>query len=166
MSEQSRSEHILELSKELLDDIELNRTNVENLILKTSRLARWVGSEEIRQWLKFEMGGYNSSDELSLKYMALTGRWIDKEKNTGYWGPLAQQEAAIDAQKAKLAGMRTPDSSGEWAGLAISNVTRSMSEVANIISRLSGIKSRVLARLHTFVTEIYYEKEFDCQRRS
>ena len=161
MSEQSRSEHILELSKELLDDIELSRTNVENLILKASRLARWVGSEEIRQWLKFEMGGYNSTDELSLKYMGLTGRWIDKEKNTGYWGPLAQQEAAIDAQKAKLAGMRTPDSSGEWAGMAIANVTRSMSEVANIISRLSGIKSRVLAHLHTFVTEIYYEKEFD-----
>ena len=82
MSEQSRSEHILELSKELLDDIELSRTNVENLILKASRLARLVGSEEIRQWLKFEMGGYNSSDELSLKYMGLTGRWIDKEKNT------------------------------------------------------------------------------------
>ena len=161
MSEQSRSEHILELSKELLDDIELSRTNVENLILKASRLARLVGSEEIRQWLKFEMGGYNSSDELSLKYMGLTGRWIDKEKNTGYWGPLAQQEAAIDAQKAKLAGMRTPDSSGEWAGVAIANVTRSMSEVANIISKLSGIKSRVLAHLHTFVTEIYYEKEFD-----
>lgn len=161
MSEQSRSEHILELSKELLDDIELSRTNVENLILKASRLARLVGSEEVRQWLKLEMGGYNSSDELSLKYMGLTGRWIDKEKNTGYWGPLAQQEAAIDAQKAKLAGMRTPDSSGEWAGMAIANVTRSMSEVANIISRLSGIKSRVLAHLHTFVTEIYYEKEFD-----
>jgi hypothetical protein len=161
LSEQSRSEHILELSKELLDDIELSRTNVENLILKASRLARWVGSEEVRQWLKFEMGGYNSSDELSLKYMGLTGRWIDKEKNTGYWGPLAQQEAAIDAQKAKLAGMRTPDSSGEWAGIAIANVTRSMSEVANIISKLSGIKSRVLAHLHTFVTEIYYEKEFD-----
>lgn len=161
MSEQSRSEHILELSKELLDDIELSRTNVENLILKASRLARLVGSEEIRQWLKFEMGGYNSSDEISLKYMGLTGRWVDKEKNTGYWGPLAEQEATIDAQKAKLAGMRTPDSSGEWAGMAIANVTRSMSEVANIISRLSGIKSRVLAHLHTFVTEIYYEKEFD-----
>ncbi|MGJ0299098.1 hypothetical protein NG744_09150 [Aliarcobacter cryaerophilus] len=161
MSEQSRSEHILELSKELLDDIELSRTNVENLILKASRLARLVGSEEVRQWLKLEMGGYNSSDEISLKYMGLTGRWVDKEKNTGYWGPLAEQEATIDAQKAKLAGMRTPDSSGEWAGMAIANVTRSMSEVANIISRLSGIKSRVLAHLHTFVTEIYYEKEFD-----
>ena len=67
MSEQSRSEHILELSKELLDDIELSRTNVENLILKASRLARLVGSEEVRQWLKLEMGGYNSSDEISLK---------------------------------------------------------------------------------------------------
>ena len=110
MDEQSRSEHILDLAKELLDDIELSRTNAESLVLKTSRLARWVGSEEIRYWLKLEMGGYNGSNEISLKYMGITGRWINKEKQTGYWGPLAQQEAAIDAEKAKLASLRTPDS--------------------------------------------------------
>lgn len=161
MADQSRSEHILELAKELLDDIELSRTSAESLILKTSRLARWVGSEEIRYWLKLEMGGYNGSNEISLKYMGITGRWINREKQTGYWGPLAQQEAAIEAEKSKLASLRTPDSSGEWASVAIANVTNAMMQTTNNISRLSGIKTRVLAQLHAFVSEIYYEKQFD-----
>lgn len=161
MSDQSRSEHILELARELLDDIELSRTSAENLVLKASRLARWVGSDEIRYWLKLEMGGYNSTNETSRKYMSITGRWTDIEKNLGYWGPLAQQEAAIAAEKAKLAALRTPDSSGEWASVAIANVTNAMNQTANNISRLSAIKSRVLAQLHSFVSEVYYEKEFD-----
>jgi hypothetical protein len=90
MATQSRSEHILELARELLDDIELGRTTAEGLILKASRLARWVGSDETRYWLTLEMGGYNSSDPVSLKYMGITGRWIDREKNRGYWGPLSR----------------------------------------------------------------------------
>jgi AbiTii-like protein len=161
MANQSRSEHILELARELLDDIELSRTSAESLVLKASRLARWVGSDEIRYWLRLEMSGYNSSDEISLKYMSITGRWINREKNLGYWGPLAQQEAAIAAEQAKLAALRTPDSSGEWASVAIANVTNAMTQTANNISTLSAIKSRVLAQLHSFVSEVYYEKEFD-----
>ena len=161
MTNQSRSEHILELARELLDDIELTRTSAESLILKASRLARWVGSDEIRYWLGLEMSGYNSSEDISLKYMSITGRWINREKNWGYWGPLAQQEAAIAAEKAKLAALRTPDSSGEWASVAIANVTNAMTQTANNISTLSAIKSRVLAQLHSFVSEVYYEKEFD-----
>ncbi|MGA3083408.1 MAG: hypothetical protein ABSE95_01285 [Thermodesulfobacteriota bacterium] len=161
MSTQTRSGHILQLVRELLDDIELSRTSPENLILKASRLARWVGSEEIRYWLKLEMTGYNNSNAISIKYMGLTGRWTDREKKLGYWGPLAQQEATIIAERAKLASMRTPDSSSEWAAAAIGNVTDVMTASANLISRLSGIRTRVLGLLHSFVSEIYYEKEFD-----
>ena len=161
MADQSRSEHILELAKELLDDIELSRIGAESLILKASRLARWAGSEEIRYWLKCEMGGYNGSNEISLKYMGITGRWVDREKKTGYWGPLAQQEAVIEAEKAKLAALRTPDTSGQWATLTIGNVTKEMSDTANNISRFSGICTKVLAQLHAFISEVYYEKQFD-----
>jgi hypothetical protein len=151
----------LELAKELLDDIELGRTDAERLLLKASRLARWVGSEEIQYWLRLEMGGYNNSNDVSRKYMGITGRWLDREKGTGYWGPLAQQEAAIAAEKAKFAAMRVPDTSGEWANAAIRHVTSAMTASANYITRISGIRSRVLAQLHTFVSEVYYEKEYD-----
>jgi hypothetical protein len=161
MSENSRSAHILELAKDLLDDIELSRIGPESLLLKTSRLARWVGSDEIRYWLKLELEGYNSSNPISLKYMGITGRWTDREKNKGFWGPLAQQEASIAAEKAKLASMRTPDLSTDYPAIALNNMNAAMTASANHISRLSGIKSRVLAKLHTFVSEIYYEKQFD-----
>ncbi len=161
MVDQSRSEHILELAKELLDDIELSRASAESLILKASRLARWVGSEEIRYWLKLEMKGYNSSNEVSLRYMGITGRWVDREKQRGYWGPLAQHEAAIIAEQAKLHAMRVPDTAGDMAFAATKKVTDEMASSTSYISKLSGIKSRVLANLHEFVSEIYYEKQFD-----
>lgn len=158
---QSRSEHILELSKELLDDIELSRTSAEALLLKASRLARWVGSEEIKYWISLEMKGYNSSNEISLKYMGITGRWYDKEKGQGFWGPLAQQEAALEAANVKLRAMKTPDTSGDWAFRVMQMHEQSVNANTQNITKLSGIKSRVLAHLHSFVSEVYYEKEFD-----
>jgi len=161
MTEQSRSQHILELARELLDDIELGRTEGERLILKASRLARWVGSDEIRDWLKYEMGGYNSTEALSLKYMSRTGRWTNREEAKGWWGPLAQQEALIAAQRAQLAAMRTPDIAGDYANLAIQNTHKAMSNAASLIQQISGIRSRVLAILHGFVSDVYYAKEFD-----
>jgi hypothetical protein len=63
--DQSRSQHILELAKELLDDIELSRLSAESLLLKASRLARWVGSGEIKYWISLEMKGYNCSNDIS-----------------------------------------------------------------------------------------------------
>ncbi|MGB7512223.1 MAG: hypothetical protein WBP54_13175 [Pelodictyon phaeoclathratiforme] len=161
MQTQSRSEHILELARELLDDIELGRTDAERLIMKASRLARWVGSEEIRYWLKLELGGYNNTSAISLKYMGITGRWLDREKGTGYWAPLAQQEAAINTEKTKLAALRVPDTGGDYPSIAIRQVTGTMTASCKYISRISGIRSRVLAHLHDFVSEVYYEKEFD-----
>jgi hypothetical protein len=159
--EQSRSEHILELAKELLDDIELSRLSAESLLLKASRLARWVGSDEIKQWIKHEMQGYNSTEPVSVKYMGLTGRWLDKEKESGYWGPLAQQEAKIEAQNIKLKSMVTPDTSGDWAFRVMQMHEKQLNTTTNQISSLSAVKSRVLALLHNFISEVYYEKEFD-----
>ena len=161
METESRSEHIIELAKELLEDIELGRTDAERLLLKASRLARWVGSEEIRYWLKLEMRGYNSTNKISLKFMTITGRWLDRDKGKGYWGPLAEYEAAIISEKAKLTSLRMPDTSGELAVLVTRQINIAMNNSSNNITRLSGIRSRVLAQLHSFVSEIYYEKEFD-----
>jgi hypothetical protein len=149
------------LAKELLDDIELSRLSAEPLLLKASRLARWVGSDEIKYWINLEMNGYNNSNEISIKYMGITGRWTNREERKGYWGPLAQQEAALQAENIKLRSMTTPDTSGDWAFRVMQMHQNQMAQITNYMSALSGIKSRVLAHLHKFVSEIYYEKEFD-----
>lgn len=161
MSDGSKSKHITALAKELLDDVELSRLPADQLLLKTSRLARLVGSDEVRRWIHFELEGYNGTDPLSLKYMGKTGRWIDFNEKKGWWGPLAQQEATIRAHEAKLSTMRTPDASGDYAVLAVHNAHTAMGQTANLITTLSGIRSRVLALLHKFITETYYEKLFE-----
>ncbi|MFG0322985.1 hypothetical protein ACF8EF_11745 [Pseudomonas sp. zjy_15] len=157
----SRSEHILNLAKELLDDIELSRVNCESLLLKSSRLARWVGSEEIKAWIGYEMHGFNTTDPTSLKYMGITGRWIDYKERKGYWGPLAQQETIIQTQQMKLKNLQTPDTSGDWGLKVMSMHQESIKSASHLIHQISAIRSKVLATLHNFISAIYYEKQFD-----
>lgn len=158
----NRSAHELELAKELLDDLELSRLSGEALILKASRLARLCGTEIFQKWLSYEMKGYYSDVDLSLKYMGLTGRWTNKEEKLGYWGPLANIEAAINTEKMKLDGMISPNISGTQNGLLINREHNTVrNTIANNISKLSTIRSKVLGILHDFVSGLYYEKEFD-----
>ena len=107
------------------------------------------------------MKSYNSSNEISLEYMGITGHWVNKEEDNGYWGPLAKQEAALEAENIKLRSMTTPDTNDDWAFRVMKMHEKQLTSTSNYISRLSGIKSGVLAHLHGFVSEVYYEKEFD-----
>lgn len=159
--EQSRSEHVLVLARDLLDDIEFSKLPAESLLLKSSRLARMVGSDEIKQWIKFELQGYKSDNELATIYMGKTGRWVNREEKKGYWGPLAQHEAALKAENANLESLKTPDTSGDYAYRVMTLHHEQVAKTTNNIAKLSGIRSRVLSILHDFVVGIYYEKEFD-----
>jgi hypothetical protein len=166
MAGKSPSEHILELSRELLDDIELGRLEVNKLLLKCSRLARLAGSDEVQKWISFEMSGYNSSDPISVLYMTKTGRWTDYNKKEGYFGPLAQQEVSIAALNTNLASMKLPNISSEYATVVINNVLAAQNDTASVISSLSGVTSRVMSLLHKFVSEVYYEREFSALAES
>lgn len=157
----SKSDHIIELSREIIDDIELSRLEAQPLLLKATRLARHVDNDEVRKWLRFEMQGYSSSDEVALKYMSKTGRWTNKETNKGIWMPLAQIEATSEAQRQNLSLIRIPDTSGDRATLVIDRVTQQMNAVTANLSKLGGIKSRVLSLIHDFATNVYYQKIFD-----
>ncbi|HED2445685.1 TPA: hypothetical protein R4Y42_003812 [Citrobacter freundii] len=157
-----RSEHELELAKELLDDIELSRLEIEPLFMKAARLARLCGGEEFNKWIGFEMRGYNSSDDISLKYMTKTARWINYEEKTGYWAPISQIESSAKSQTLKLNSLSTPNISGVSAALRVmDDHYRNVNSVANTISKYTGIRSRALGILHDFVSAIYYEKELD-----
>jgi len=171
----NKGEHLLGLAKELLDDIELSRLGAESLLLKATRLARLAGSPEIQKWLQFEMLGYNSDDPVSLEYMSRTGRWTDYKNNYGYWGPLAEQDASIAALKIRLQTLRVPDMNysassanphevvsfgASAATQAIQKVVDESRSLANAISHISAVRSKVIALLHDFAASIYYEKVF------
>jgi hypothetical protein len=162
----TKNEHLVELTKELLDDIELNRQTAECLLLKATRLARFEGPKEIQKWLRFELRGYSGSDEIAIKYMGKTGRWINKDEHKGYWSPLAEIESYINSEKLKLQSMRTPNISGDYAAFAVSSANQAMSNTSANISKFSGIRSRVLSLLHSYVSDFYYAKLFDIQAES
>lgn len=159
--QQSKSEHILALATELLDDIELSQLSGEALLLKASRLARLTHSDVIKQWISFELKGYSLTDPLELHYMDIVGRWADKEKGIGYNTPLSQIESLIISKNTKLQAMSTPDTSGEWAFRVMQMYEENLEKASTRISQAKGIKSKVLAHLHSFVSDIYYEKELD-----
>lgn len=161
MENTSKSQHILELAKEIIDEIELSKYDPQSILLKTTRLARYVDNEEIRNWLRFEMQGYTINDPISIKFMTKTGRWTNQEKNEGYWFPLSQIETALVSQDNKLKSYRIPDSSSQYALSVVGEVMKQMNETARLISTLGGIKSRIISLIHDFATNVYYEKIFD-----
>jgi hypothetical protein len=156
----SQAEHINQLCKELLDDIELSRLTSEKLLLKCSRLARLAGSDEIQRWISHELSGYHLDDELCLRYMTKTGRWTDYKEKKGYWGPLAQQEASIEAYERRLGSMQLPSLGGDYANIAINNILTQANQISLAMSQMSAIRSRVLALLHDFVSGVYYQRIF------
>lgn len=157
-----RSEHELELAKELLDDIELSRASTETIILKASRLARLCGSDEFQKWLTYEMRGYPGSEDLSLRYMGLTGRWTDKENKKGYWIPISQIESSIEVKKMQLQSHSTPNVSGNpHPNRVLSEYYATIANISNLISKYNGIKTRVISLLHSFISDIYYDKELE-----
>lgn len=153
----SQSQHITELARELLDDIELSRIPAQTLILKASRLARFVGSEKIRTWLYFELHAYNGTDPVALEYLSATGRWIDEEKKTAYWGSFAEQVAWIESLRAEQSSIRVPDVSGDYVAIALNNVMNRLQQLGNQIRAIERVKNRVLSQLHSWVSSVYYE---------
>ncbi|MCM2474940.1 hypothetical protein HGO38_15770 [Rhizobium sp. CG5] len=156
----TENEHILELSRELLDDIELDRLASDKLLLKCNRLARLTGSDEIREWLGYEMQGYNGTAEVSLRYMNLTGRWTDFKEKKGYWEPLAVHESTIEILKARIDATKITSVEGDWAFRVTNDTRTAHASMGGRIAALTGVRSRVLGLLHTFISGIYYERQF------
>lgn len=157
---QNKGQHIISLLKELLDDIEMSRLSAEALLLKVARLARLCESEEIRTWINYELRGYNNSDEMSLRYMSNTGRWTDYDKREGFWGSFAQIDESIQTSKLRMQTMQLPNLSGEYLTIALREVMTVSGAINSNIIKLSGIRSRVLAIMHEYVSRIFYEKVF------
>jgi hypothetical protein len=162
---QNKTKHIIELADEIIGDIELSRIGAEQILLKTVRLARLTESNDFKKWLDLEMRGYNNT-ELSLGFMDITGRWTDKENHKGYWVPLAEIEASINSQTIKLQSMRTPDTSGDKAFLVIDRTHAAMNSTVGNITKLKGIRSRIITLIYEFNLTIYHKKRFELTAES
>ena len=156
---ESQSQHVAALAQELLDDIELGRMNGQALILKAARLARLTGTEEIKEWLSYELSGYTDKP-VALKYMSKTGRWTDFKEKKGYWGSFADQVTTIESWTAELKTIRVPDVSGDYIVIALNKVMDRSRVLSSSIQTLERIRNRVISLLHTWVASVLYEHKF------
>jgi hypothetical protein len=60
---QDLDSHKISLATELLEDVELSRMSVEQLLLKAFRLARLVEDDRTKLWLGFELHGYQNTPQ-------------------------------------------------------------------------------------------------------
>jgi hypothetical protein len=175
---ESLSEHKLNLAKELLDDIELSRLPATSILLKASRLARVLEDDQIAQWLRWELRGYPSNNQLAAVFLLRTNRMTDTEQGTFYAQPLAEIDGHLAALQTQLSQMRVPDvnyspssaNPNEFvAGLfgggnaltqPVTSVLGAALGLRQEIGKLSGIRSRVLSLLHDFAAASYYRLAF------
>ena len=54
----SKAEEAKKLSKEILDDLEINQLPISQVLMKTLRLARFLHDTEAQNWINFEIKGY------------------------------------------------------------------------------------------------------------
>jgi hypothetical protein len=160
-----QSEHVRILAEELLADIELSRLPSDQLVLKAARLARLVGHQEMMRWLSFELHGYPDTPETE-QYLDWTGRWTDKEKRFAWWGGIGQIEANIGAYETKLSDLKMPSLSGDMLIPVTNSIQANQNKTVDIITQLAGIRSKVIALLHRYTTEIYYEAEFSTRQET
>jgi hypothetical protein len=157
-----KQEEILEFTKEILADIELDRITGEKILLKTKRLLRLRPEKDndIEEWIDYELRGYDNGS-ISEDYMEQTKRWTNEEHSSGYFESLVQIETLIKVNEKKLLCYRTTDSSGNDAILVNYGVTNSINKIGIIISHLSGIKGSVFSILHDYITDVYYSITYE-----
>lgn len=172
----SQSAHILELARELVDDVELSRLGPEQLLLKATRLARLTQDEAAAEWLRFELHGY-TNDARSRGWMLYFGRVKSSSDQLGYFQPLAGVSGAMVAIQTQIQQLKLPDiqfapSSANpnelvtgFAGSTAARVTKPIDDIlqrlqshTTALTQLSSIRSRVLNAIHDFATRVYYER--------
>src|SRR5579864_3059906 len=150
-----KSEQITALALEILEDAEMSRTSVEALVMKASRLARLADDKEAITWLYYERFGYNDSDEISVKYLGLTARWIDIPKKQAYYAATLTHEAIIEAERQKMDVAKAFVPSGEYASMQFHNQQVETAKIANTIFASRRVLSAIRAQVQEFATRIY-----------
>lgn len=154
----------LALAKDLIDDIELDRSELDKQILKATRLARLVNDEKVLAWLRRETGGYYSND-LEYQYFIATGRMSSVENDRNF-APGTQIVSAVRTLSAELNVLRTPDVSGDVALLAMRAAVNHIATVRNNVNTYNRILSRVSGLLYEFVSKTYHSLRFITKQES
>lgn len=144
----------LELSQELMADIELSRLPIDQLVLKCIRLARITRDEKASDWLNWERGAIPAGDHTK-KWRIKTRRCFNDESKNIYVGAV-QIVPMISGWRSQLNQLRIPDVSGDWANAVVGNLIRQINSLGQVIQQYEMILSVVNSEMHDFVVITHY----------
>lgn len=152
----------LNLSEEILKDIELNRIPLTNIALKTSRLARLLNDSDTEKIMQYEAGGYplgpqrKLSQETGRLAVAAGREFAQRDRGMEpyvYCAPIVVLEDDVEVHKARrLAATDASDLAPgvEWEG---------MSKYSTMLQASTRLASR-RTLIHRYVLRTYYELKF------
>ncbi|TQC47393.1 hypothetical protein EEB14_20790 [Rhodococcus sp. WS4] len=147
-------EEALELSQELMADIELSRLPIDQMVLKCTRLARIVRDEKASDWLSWERGTIPSG-ERTRNWRERTRRLFADESENIYIGAV-QIVPMVNGWKSQLNQLRVPDASGEQAYVVVGNILSQIGQLRNAIQQYEMILAAVNSEMHNFVVSTHY----------
>ncbi|MDD2839913.1 MAG: hypothetical protein PHY80_02165 [Rickettsiales bacterium] len=170
---QEKKAEILNLSKDIVDDIELSRIPLSNIVLKAIRLAKICGDEDMEKVFKHESSGYSygkdDSDEEIWRLLEIGDR-VRTDKETGeklaYFSSICENENIAEASRRRLSVCNDPNYSISSANpnqyvwnTNHTNLTERQNMSTAILTS-SNILSTSKTLIYRYAFNIYYELKF------
>lgn len=179
----NKTEELAKLSEELLSDFESSTTNLEQIILKATKLARLSGDSNAHKWLRLELNGY-SQDSLPTD-ITYAEAWKLGERSSRHYqwkSPAASApstyltiasvpalEAEIESSLLALQNITMPTHvtpnqnvyQNESYSTVLSNVRKAQNGVQESIKRNKNHLAKVRSGVYTFVFDIYSKYKFE-----
>ena len=159
---------ILDLSTEILNDIELDKLSFDKILFKGLRLARLKNDFEAISWLNYEIQGYSDKNDNSVeKINALkkSGRLENKTDENGevqtmyFFKSIPELEAQIQTTKQIMNSIKLPTSfEGNMILLAIQKIEDRLAASSKFITSNVNIINKVKSNFYNYVIKIYETK--------
>lgn len=168
MAASSRREAALQLSEEVLDDIELNRLGAPEVLKKTSRLARLLDDTSATEWLAFEMHGYPTPLSKSAATAASRSNRLapDEDGKAQWWTiSISHIQANIESRRLQLGAAQDrpvsiSSSNPSQYVMAPQGNALERGQLASFIATQEALLGKILGALHGYVAERAIELRF------
>lgn len=173
-----KNTEIINLSEEILKNIESSELSLSNITTKCLRLARLLNDFESIKWFSLELSGYNSrNDEYVPQDEWLIAKRSNRNSKSREWdgekyiiGPekitvssIGQLEASITASKQQLSVAQDPDINfhpiNAWQPVPTGN-NKERNTLSNNIAQNTATLDRIKNTFYNYVLNIYYQYKF------
>jgi len=161
----------LELSNEILKNLELSEVPLSNIALKASRLARLLNDSEYELIMEYEAAGYPSDHDgvpHDVYELAVSAGRKFQEFNSNtkkvedyvYLESISEMEGIVGMTDKALVAAADPDDSSEVVGFRIKGNTFERQRISANHNKAVGRLAKSRALVYRFVLQKHYELKF------